>query len=53
MHGRGRMTARNDRMNDDSCRANDGFLAVRSEVLRELGLVHRAPTRSTLQETAT
>jgi len=24
-------------MNDDSCRTNDGFLAVRSEVLRELG----------------
>ncbi len=35
------------------CRTNDGFLAVRSEVLRELGLVHHAPNPSTLQETAT
>jgi len=35
------------------CRTNDGFLAVRSEVLRELGLVHHAPHPSTLQETAT
>jgi ABC-type nitrate/sulfonate/bicarbonate transport system ATPase subunit len=25
------------------CRTNDGFLAVRSQVLRELGLVHHSP----------
>ncbi len=35
------------------CRTNDGFLAVRSEVLRELGLVHHAPNPPILQETAT
>jgi NitT/TauT family transport system ATP-binding protein len=35
------------------CRTNDGFLAVRSEVLRELGLVHHTPNPPTLQETAT
>jgi NitT/TauT family transport system ATP-binding protein len=37
------------------CRTNDGFISVRSEVLRELGLVHHAPSRPTsltLQETA-
>jgi NitT/TauT family transport system ATP-binding protein len=35
------------------CRTNDGFLAIRSEVLRELGLVHHAPNHPALQETAT
>jgi len=35
------------------CRTNDGFLAVRSEVLRELGLVHHVPNPPILQETAT
>jgi NitT/TauT family transport system ATP-binding protein len=29
------------------CRTNDGFIAVRSEILRELGLVQHAPSRST------